>query len=334
MKKDFLKLLRNFILLSIPLLGAVFYAAIFPMRYHSPEYPMWAEEKSFVRTDSNDYSVLIIGDSRAKSSVLPELLGNDVYNMAIGGTTAIEMYYAFQNYLKANDPPSYAILIFAPYHFCDIDNYSQTLYYHYLSFWEEAGLTLNAFKSAKEDAILHKGWFTDSLSFRLRLPNKYMAEILDAPSGGNTDENTAVFQKIRQEKGFRSFGTDEENNLENYEVHHETFDSSELVVKYFERLLNSLEEAGTEVIIEQAPVNPFSHEHITSDFYEGFEAWLSETENRHPSCTVVHDVPVYPKNAFGDNNHLNRRGAERYTGELLEKYPEIFKGSLTSGLPQ
>ncbi len=327
MKKDLLRLFRNFILLSIPFLGAVLYAFLCPMRYHSPEYPMWAEEKSFIRTAGSDPSTLILGDSRAKSSVMPSLLGQDVYNLAIGGTTAIEMYYAFRNYLKEHEAPSHVILIFAPYHFCDIDNYSQTRYYHYLSLPEEAGLSLNAFLAGGEEAVLHAGWLSESLSFRLFLPNKYMSEILDAPAGGNTAENTALFCKIRQEGGFSSFGTDEENNLENYEVHHETFDSSELVLNYFERLLSLLEKAGTEVIIEQAPINPFSHEHITGDFYEGYDRWLSETQKRHPSCTVVHEVPVYPKEAFGDNNHLNRRGAERYTRELKKKYPELFISS-------
>ena len=69
---DKIRLVRNLILLGLPLLAMMLYFALKPMDYMSLEYPMWIEEKEFVTgrvDDRRDYDTLIIGDSRAKSEI-------------------------------------------------------------------------------------------------------------------------------------------------------------------------------------------------------------------------------------------------------------------------
>ena len=73
-----LKLFRNFILLSLPLIILSFVAYLMPMDYMSVEYTMWQEESDFVnQPTSRPYDTLIIGDSRAKSSIIPEQMGKN-----------------------------------------------------------------------------------------------------------------------------------------------------------------------------------------------------------------------------------------------------------------
>ena len=42
--------------------------------------------------------------------MLPALLHEDTYNIAIGGATPIEMYYAVENYIEHNGAPENAVV--------------------------------------------------------------------------------------------------------------------------------------------------------------------------------------------------------------------------------
>ena len=322
---DKIRLARNLILLGLPLLAMMLYFALKPMDYMTLEYPMWIEEKEFVTgrvDDRRDYDTLIIGDSRAKSSVLPAVLdeSGNTYNMAIGGATPIEMYYALDRYLKAHEAPRSVFVIFAPYHFYDIDNYDQTLYFNYL----DTGQILEVAREARglygEDKVAYKGWITDVISYKLRSPAKYLAAVYEALPAGKRAENTERYMQVRRDLGFTLFGTEESNNEPSYEVHEAEFKSSGVSSKYYERLLERLQAEGIGVTIEQAPLNPASYDNLNPEFLEGYTEYMDKIEKEHPEFTVVKEVPRYEAECFGDNNHLNRTGALKYTAMLKERY--------------
>ncbi|MCR5626071.1 MAG: DUF1574 domain-containing protein [Lachnospiraceae bacterium] len=283
---------------------------------------MWYEEKGKVTEGTESYKTVILGDSRAKSSLMPLISDENggTYNLAIGGTTAVEMYYAFDNYMETHAAPENAVIIFAPYHFCDADNFDQTLYYNYLSVPEIIELYSGTFMYKDGEDIRKKLNLPDILSYKLRFPNKYMAALIDSRFNGNLTENTAKLKGIEEELGYTYFGTDEENNEPNYETHHKSFDSSDIILSYYDRLLTRLDKEGVNVVIEQAPVNPVSDEETTDDFYAGYEEMLNRIEKEHPRFTVVKKVPVYEADKFGDNNHLNARGAEVYSEYFRKTY--------------
>ena len=322
---DKIRLVRNLILLGFPLLFMMLFLALKPMDYMSLEYPMWLEEKEFVTGKGDEgrgYETLIIGDSRAKSSVLPLDLdeSGNTYNIAIGGATPIEMYYALDRYLKTHEAPKSAFVIFAPYHFYDIDNYNQTLYFNYLDIVQILEVAREARGLYGEDKVAYKGWITDVISYKLRLPSKYLAAVYEAFPGGCRAENTERYLQVRREQGFTLFGTDESNNEPSYEVHETEFKSSGISAKYYERLLQRLEDEGIEVTIEQAPLNPASYDGIKPEYLQGFKEYMETIEKKYPEFTVVREIPRYEAECFGDNNHLNRTGAVKYTGMLKEKY--------------
>ncbi len=322
MEKKQLRLLRNFILISLPLIALMLAALILPMAYMRAEYVVWAEEWDYVNQKHGDDrpKTLIIGDSRAKSSIIPQMLTDDkdIYNIAIGGATPIEMYFAAKNYIKNNGAPEKALIIFAPYHLCDIDNWDQLLYNNYLSVSEISQVYEKALEY-RDPVIIKKGWITDSLSYRLRLPNKYLAQMYDARFTGNRAENEEMFERIRADLGYCEFGKDPGNDGENYEVHHEDFDSSLIVLYYYDRLLKLLADENVEVEILQAPINETSAQNIHEEFVRGYTSYMEELEKRYENLTVMKEIPAYDNKYFGDNNHLNRSGAEKYTDWLKEK---------------
>lgn len=321
MIKDLTKLTIRILVLGIPLYIMMLYAYIKPMNYMPIEYTMWQEEKDYISLRQED-DVVIIGDSRAKSSLLPLELteGNeDIYNIAIGGCGPIEMYHALKHYIASGGSAKKAIIIFAPYHFCDIDNWGQTQSFNYLSTAELMNVYGDALKS-KETDKLGEAFFTDIFSYKLRLPNKYLASIYAARLNGRSAENMEKYESVRAEKGYTEFGDEAGNSNLNYETHHEVFDYSPLVRLYYSRLLQLAADNGISVIIEQAPVNEASGEVITQEFIEGYQQMLGEEQQKHPDFTVVTDIPVFDNKYFGDNNHLNRSGAEIYTEIIKEKY--------------
>ncbi len=336
--KLILKLLRKFLLLSVPLALSQLFAACFPMGFLSAEYPMWLEEKDYVRQDclsrpsdsSASPSTLILGDSRAKSSLIPGYLPDkeSIYNIAIGGATPLEMYYALDNYLKNHDAPENIIIIFAPYHFCEIDNWQQTLYYGYLSLPELLEADLAALTSEGSEAVIYRGFLADQLSFTLRLPNKYMDAILTNRGVSMASSNREVYERVRRDMGYTEFGSEEGNALPNYETHHPVFDKSALVEKYYGRLLDKCLKAGAgHIIIAQAPVNEASSRLITGSFHEGYSEFLSSFEEKYqnyPAFIFESEVPVYDNRYFGDNNHLNNSGARKYTAEFLSRYQRLI----------
>ena len=318
--KGTIKLFTRFVILGIPLYVMMLYAALRPMAYMPVEYAMWQEEKDYVESGKGA-DVIIVGDSRAKSGIIPELLGEDVdsYNMAIGGCNSIEMYFAVKRYLAAHEAPGEALVIFAPYHFCDIDNWGQTMSFNYL----DASQLLSVYADAarlEETDKLGEHFFTDVFSYKLRLPNKYLASMYTARVNGRLPENSAKYDSVRADKGYTQFGDEEGNDKLNYETHHEIFDTSPLVTLYYSRLLEELEAAGCSVKIIQSPVNTASGEAITEEFYKGFSSMMEGIKADHPDFTVETEVPVYDNKYFGDNNHLNRAGAEVFTAEIRERY--------------
>ncbi|MBQ7583775.1 MAG: hypothetical protein IJT24_04115 [Lachnospiraceae bacterium] len=312
-----LKLFLNFILISIPLFVLCALAYLLPMSYMTVEYVMWDEEFENSEKPYIDAETLVIGDSRAKSSVLPELLHEDTYNIAIGGATPIEMYYAVENYIEHNGAPENAVVVFAPYHFCDIDNWDQTLYFNFLSVDETAEIYLRGLK-LKEPVVSSKGRIADMISCRLRLPTKFLAQMYESKLVGRRTENLAKFDSIRKDLGYCEFGSADGDDGYTMEVNHETFDYSPLVVYYYERLIGLLEENHVNVIIAQPPVNQASADRLHRDFVDGFSDYMKDVAARYPDMEVIPDICVYPNSLFGDSIHVNRKGAEVYTKELRD----------------
>lgn len=317
MENSLNKIVRNLILALIPLLLLMLFAGIFPMYFMSEEYVMWHEEWDYVNRSGEDVDTLILGDSRAKSSLIPSMLAGEgsIYNIAVGGATPIEMYYAAKNHIKHHGAPKEAVIIFAPYHLCDIDNWDQTLFNNYLSVSEITEVYERA-AMFHNKTVLKKGWFTDEISFRLRLPNKYLAQMYEARFVRYAGRNQKRFEKVRGDLGYCEFGSDPGNDGESYEVHHKTFDADPLVLHYYDELLRLLYSNNVKITILQSPVNETSSKLITEDFRQGYADYLSSLEEKYQGITVYKEIPCYENRYFGDNNHLNRAGAEKYTTEL------------------
>ena len=94
MKKFILKIA----VLSILFLTMVtIFLSFCKMFYNGNEYPMWRAKFEYVlKTHSSEN--IIIGDSRALAGIIPEIIGDDYYNLSYGGGTPIEGYFLLKKY--------------------------------------------------------------------------------------------------------------------------------------------------------------------------------------------------------------------------------------------
>ncbi len=319
---DKLKLFRNFILISIPLFVLCVLAYVLPFAYMSTEYVIWYEEYANSDSPAIDAKTVLVGDSRAKSSILPALLHEDTYNIAIGGATPMEMYYATRNYIEKNGAPQNAIVTFAPYHFCDIDNWDQALYYNFLKPGEVFEIYTKALE-LKDPVITKKGRIGEMVSYRLRLPSKYLSQMYEGKFTGNLSSNQERFDQIRGDLGYCEFGNAAGDDGLTHECYHEYFDYIPIVTLYYDRLLKLLIDNNVNVVVVQPPINQASSDGMHQEFLDGFTGYMEDIAEKYPQITVFPEIPVYDNIYFGDSIHVNRKGAALFTGDLKDKLEGI-----------
>ena len=112
-----LKTIGKIILVLLPVICVWVYLAAFPANYMDGEYSYYQEAKDYRRgeTAQEKADVLVLGDSRAKSAFLPELLdelggAKNCVSLAQGGSTSIEAYYALNEYISQMGVPEKVIL--------------------------------------------------------------------------------------------------------------------------------------------------------------------------------------------------------------------------------
>ncbi len=323
------------ILASLPLLLLIGYTALFPAAYMDAEYPSWVYTKAIVSkkqpvlTGAADEAdmILILGDSRAMADLIPRELGGSAQNLALGGATTIEMYYVLSDYLSNHDAPSTAVILFAPFHYSYMDNFWQrTVYFNYLSIPQMLEVFANA-KTVSSETVLQEHYWIDSLSYRFRLPNKYLPALINSRLYGRFDENSASYQNLCAENGHGLFGTADGSSDLNYEVNYtemKTSGDAALIALYFDKLLALCAEYNICAIVEQPPMNEASFEKLQESYLNEYSIYIEERQTKYPSFSINSTITCYENVFFGDASHLNEKGALSFTRDIKEKYKNIL----------
>ncbi len=319
--KPLLKFVAKCILAALPFLLVGIFTLVAPLCYMDSEYPAWHYAKEQVNFEQ-DARVLILGDSRAKADVMPAYLTEDGLNLAIGGATTIENYYTLKRYLEKNKPEKIVIL-FAPFHYSTMDNFWQrTMYFNYLTVPE----TMEVFREAKgvlSDEVIRDGYVKDAFCDRTRVTSVYLPALMNAKFVGRYSANRQALSDLAAGEGHMLFGTADYCDDLNYEVHYENMresGDSELIGIYLLKILDLCRENQIPVILAQPPMNEASYTELHEGYVRSFGYFMQSVQDLYPEITVETEIPCYGNEMFGDSSHLNRRGAERFTKELAQKY--------------
>lgn len=307
----------------LPLLLLIMYTALVPFGYMDSEYPGWKYTDNVISDANGLPDSVILGDSRAMADLIPSEEDLPAVNLAVGGATSIEMYYALDNYIKNNGVPENVIIMFAPFHYTVIDNFwTRTAYFNFLSASEVKDLISYA-KAAGSETIIRNGYKNDFMSYFTRFPDKYLPALLNARFFGRYSANSQAYSKIAENYGYSEFGTADGCSDLNYEASYEHMHltgDAVLLDMYLDRLLKLCSDNNINTVLAVPPMNASSFNALKPSYVSELSDYFNNLKIKYPAITVDGEIPCYDDIYFGDSSHLNRKGAEKFTKEFSEKY--------------
>jgi hypothetical protein len=240
---------------------AVFWliAATLRIGFMPQEYAMWLARKELIDT-CRLTPVIIQGDSRPAAGLLPAHI-DGATNLAFGGASPVETFYAAQSILKCERAPQRVVLSISPALFTTSSYFwDRTVLFGFLSFGqleeireESRSFDDNTFYGSQKlgdwDAILENSLHA------MVFPSYYTSYIINHIVLGRLKANITVGEETRAARGQHSYGLDEGNSEVADDAMLRDFRPSPLFNFYMDRLLNSYAERGTRVDFIALPMN-------------------------------------------------------------------------------
>ncbi len=322
MKKLLIKLI-----IFLAVFWGLFAAAVlvFPKYLYNDEYALYTYTKGAL-TETHD--VLILGDSRAQAGILAEDFSSDVQSLALPGGTAVEGYYVLKDYLAQNPAPEAIIISYAPYHFELGETYwERAVKFNFLSPAQSLAMVTDSVRLQDDIELRGNGangavWQVGRLLlYQLKFPPYYLADVSAGLTKGarNADWYRSVTAQVREGRGHFYFGRDEKAEAPNSETARTDFEESALIGEYFDRLLTLAEENDITVYFFCAPMSEISEQAMDDDFVNGFQAMMAGVQKAHPSAVIDASFHYLPDGYFGDESHVNPKGAEWFTEYIQQK---------------
>lgn len=306
--------------LFIPVAVYLLYMNTCQFYYMDDEFPMWQQEKDYV-SESQDYNdIVTIGDSICKGNIIPDEIGDGVINIALGGSTPIEMYYALSSYIQNHRCPQKVIILFNPSDYTSFGCFlSRDCYFHYLTNKQFREVYKVADKYS-DNLFTNEDTSRQVREYSLFCPEKYMAAIYNSHFVNRITYNEQKYNEMFSSKGNNIFGMAESCSDANDIVNAQDFCVDSVIKDYLYKIMNLCAKNGIETIVEQPPFNTATVNGLTDEYKGDLTLFFSELKAAYPNATIVDKLNVYPDDCFGDTAHLNQHGAEKYTAYIKERY--------------
>ncbi|MCH5193785.1 MAG: hypothetical protein J1F11_07490 [Oscillospiraceae bacterium] len=318
MKKLLLKLIS---VLSVPIILWYLYALNFTAYYMDDEYPHCMQQKDHVNNSSDYNDIIIIGDSATKADMLAYSVGDkSVYNISLSSATSVEAYISLRNYLENHGSPETVIAMFSVKSLTSNEWLrTRMLYFRYYSLSELSELYKKG-RELKDPYWTADGIEGDMLRYYLRDPGLYLPAVRNSNFFGRYDANTRIYEQTAQDRGWLSFGTNE-NNYDEADIEKlEHFEVVPMQDYYIHKIIELCEEKDIDLIIEQIPIKESALEETDENVLDEFEGYFTELQNDYPDVTINPSPVFYSNVYFCDYAHLNPVGAEKFTAEIYDKY--------------
>lgn len=327
----YIKFLAKCILAATPAIILIAYTLLCPFCYMDEEYPAWSFSKNVAydnEFEDQDFDTLILGDSGAMSSFVPEVLSDGTVNLAVGGATTIEMYYFLDNYLKNHNAPKHIVMMYQPFHYWHIDNYTtRTQYFKSLSV-SEAGEVYTIAKNAGENAIYSDEFVWDELSCRMGLPTKYLPAITASRFVGRYRTNMDAYEELKQSRGYGSFGTQNGCDDVSYEASYTGIEyngDNDIISQYLIKIIGLCVDEQIDLLITMPALNEATYEKVESAYLSDIRAYMGLVAAYGEYVVCEYEPRCYENRYFGDASHLNREGAVKFSEEIKNTYSEYFE---------
>ncbi len=305
------------------------WVAWMPLAFLDPEYPAWlAKRQMLARCDLG--RVVIVGDSRAATDIMPSRMPLLTTNLAVGGGEPIEAYAAVSRALACPKLPARVIVSFGPGHFMRPDLFwDRTVKFGFLGAAEIA--ELGRISRQLGDMSVYEAGHGDGLSGRtrgalyaIRFPSLYFGSLSRGGLFLRWWENRRVLATGLAARGQYFFGSAPGSASVAVEGELGGFAPLPVLDRYFDRMLALLAAKGIGVEFVATPVNGETWSAAPPALRTGFAAYIVRYEAKYPNFRLLGPImPHWPDRYFGDRfGHLNPTGAalfsERLAGCLAE----------------
>jgi len=323
MKRFLYKLVIFLLIAYIP---SFIYIEYFSMNFFNIEYPMWKYQKDFIHNDSgnDDPSILIMGDSRTMAGVVPTIISDEARSLCVGGSSPVETYYMLEDYLKHHKPPQAIFASFGPFHFEKNSFFwERTIKFKLLSLWEEMEIVKTS-EELNDHIIVGKGsvykLYLKTLLYRSNFIYYYLPDLRDGKILSRRSDNLKKYAQMGELKGFTSFGTKAYSDGSGFELEREKFEASPLITSYMEKFLTLCQENNIRLVFETLPVNEATYSCLKKGYADDYINYLRVFKSKYTDLTISDAYYPIPNSNFGDPNHLNQEGAEKYSRYLKDKF--------------
>ena len=329
MKKFILKIAA----LSILFMTIVtIYLSFCKMFYNGPEYPMWRSKFEYVQNNHSSENI-IIGDSRALAGIVPEIIGDDFYNLSYGGGTPIESYFLLKRYISYKIPKS-IIISFSPLHL-EFSNvfFGRPLKYNIFSTKEIVEILKkskelnNKFYSYEDRDLGYKNEleylniYLKSLLTKWNLFYYYRPEMRNSFTQIRILKNIRVYNEIKARKGNYDFGENESSSGLNFEAtkSHNGFVVSKVMDYYLNQIVQLALQNNIKVYYIVTPFNEASYNNLNLNYIRDYDSYFNSLQYKYQSAVWHSKIFFYEDSFFGDNSHLNSRGQIKFSKYIFDE---------------
>jgi hypothetical protein len=296
------------------------YVLAAPLAYLDPEYPYWLAKQQLLQRCELGV-VLVVGDSRAATDLIPARLGVTATNLAVGGGESIEAYAAVRRALACPKPPLRVVISFDAAHFVRPDLFwDRSVRY---GFFDYADLRdLRAVSERLGDVSVLDQKHADGLPrgirallYAMRFPGLYFNSLVKSGMLLRWSGNRAALQAGLASRGQYFFGTAPGSNVVAADGNLETFAPLPVLDAYFNRTLALLAERHIATDFVAMPLNAATWSAVRPTVRDGFASYLAGYATRYPNFHVIGPLmPGWNDAWFGDEfAHLNPAGATLFS---------------------
>ncbi|MFI2743091.1 hypothetical protein ACG2LH_10155 [Zhouia sp. PK063] len=344
MKAAILPFLKRIILFALVWLAGVYaICLLLPFHYFNGEYPMWKHKMNIVKQHSN-YRNYVLGDSRAIAGLDAHILGEQYYNLALGGGTPMEGYYQLRKSIESGKKIDTLIISYAPIHFEQSEMFwDRQVKYNFYSladvqeifnilnsgneiFWEYDGEKY--YSNADLKKWQQKAFFIhykSPITLRTELSKSFLLRGIS---------NYKVYQEISDRKGSFDFGKAAVSHELNVEAQRTHFEPKNIILNSLKNTFALAKAHQIQVIYVSAPMNETSYNALHEPYKNGVLTMYAELQKEFPEVIFKDNGLVfYNDQFFGDPSHLNQNGRNKFTLEtkkhLKSAFPNINTNPIT-----
>ena len=299
------------------------------MWYMDSEYPLWLYKKNQLTGACFENKIVILGDSRPMADLIPEEIGENVINLAIGGVTPIELYYTALMMRHCTKPPKAVVISMAPFHYMVMESYwGRTLPLQFLTFTQ----ALEVQAIAQSD--LNQKIYATSITGRIHdfvmnavisysFPTFYYTKLIDGLFHPNLRMNRISMKDLEDHRGHVAMHKEVRVTQPSAEVSMGKFHPLKLLDIYMRMALDEFHNMGAAIYYLDMPITPLTNDGLPENYRQDYDAYLTDILKPYDKAYRIGSLlPVHDLQDFSDPFHLNYNGAVPFSRSVRGEFPE------------